>query len=174
MIASLGFYISVLYVMDYYKSTIEENKFNLMFALYFAATIILSIYVKWQLGLVGSLVIAVLLTYKCGIEIDQAKGKFRCYISVLSYSFGEWRVLPENIEYVAIVRLLSAVENSVSTTKEENGQKYKLNFVVNDTRRFVNLRTMKKEIAIKEALNIGNAFNLRVFDGTDPDKKWLR
>jgi len=155
-----------------YKSTFIANKFNLGFVIYFVLCLFISIY-YFEIGLLGVAFGIGFLTYQSGIELDTEKSRYRSFMKVLGYTIGGWRHLPE-IKHVSVVRILCLTSEADGGESTGCDYQYKLILAVNDHKRVIKLSTLDRDKALNEAMKIGETLDLKVYDCTTPDKKWLR
>ncbi|MBS2097352.1 hypothetical protein [Carboxylicivirga linearis] len=154
-----------------YKSTYTANRLNLSFISYFIACIVLSVFYI-ETGLIALAIGVTALTYSAGLEIDVKNNRYRNYSKILGYNLGGWKHLPP-VKYVSVVRYIS-VSDADSGESDSSDYQYKLILAVDDHKRVVKLTSLEKEKAIEEALKIGEMFDLKVYDCTTPEKKWIR
>jgi hypothetical protein len=167
--------------MNYYKSITEQSKIGMVYAtIYFLMSAIITTVLYVYIGLIGFplgavtiLLGATLLSYKGGIEIDLERRMFRNYVYVLGFHMGGWRRMPK-IKYVSVVRFMSCMGKFTVGETVEKRNNYKLILAVDGVKRFIKIRTLSKQIALDEALKIGEFFDLPVYDCSSHEKKWLR
>lgn len=157
--------------MPYYRK-VKANKFNFGFFTYFVFCIILGVFIL-ELGLLGIAIGIGLLTYQSGVELDTDNNKYRSFMKILGYRLGEWRVLPK-VNYVTVVRSLAITSETESGAAAGFEYQYNLNLAVEDRKRIIKLGTYELKPALEEALQIGDALQLKVYDCSSPDKKWIR
>lgn len=155
-----------------YKSTINANRFNISFVVYFVICLVTGYYFI-EAGLAATALGVVMLTYQSGIELDTEKSRYRNFMKVLGYTLGEWRYLPK-IKYVSVVRVLYLTSEVDGSEPESCDYQYKLILAVDDNQRIIKLSTLDKDKALEEAMQIGERLNLGVYDCTTPEKKWIR
>jgi len=124
-----------------------------------------------EFGLIALIIGISALTYSSGLEIDVENSRYRNYSKILGYNLGEWKHLPP-VKYVSVVRYISS--DADSGESDSSDYQYKLILAVDDHKRVVKLTSLEKEKAIEEALKIGEKFDLKVYDCTSPEKKWIR
>nr|WP_321451826.1 hypothetical protein [uncultured Carboxylicivirga sp.] len=154
-----------------YKSTFTANRLNAFFISYFIAAAILSFFYI-ETGLLAVAIGVAVLTYSAGIEIDTTNKRYRNYSKILGYTLGGWRHLPE-IKYVSVVRYISVSEGDAGEADSSDYQ-YKLILAVEGQKRVIKLSSFDKERALDEAMKIAEKLDLKVYDCTSPDKKWIR
>ncbi len=113
------------------------------------------------------------MTYEEEIEIDTKRNRFRNHVTILGVSIAKWQSLSE-VKYISVVRYLGSVRVSQYRIKHNYHHKYKLNLVVDDQQRIIKVKTLGKEEALSETINIGRVLNLRVLNCTTHERKWIR
>ncbi|MCU4166156.1 hypothetical protein J1N12_19300 [Marinilabiliaceae bacterium A049] len=154
-----------------YKSTFTANRLNVYFISYYVAAVILSYY-SIETGLMAIAIGIAAMTYSAGIELDVGNNRYRNFSKVLGYTMGGWRHLPA-IKYVSVVRYLSVSEGD-SGEADTSDYLYKLVLAVDDHKRVIKLCSFNKEKALDEAMKIGENLDLKVYDCTTPERKWIR
>lgn len=116
--------------------------------------------------------------FKYGFEIDQTNNKYRFISISFGLTSGKWKELPP-VKYISVVRVLETTKgfqpSSAMPVEQHKGEKaFNLNLIVDDSSRYITLYKLKKDIALKTALEIGNMFNYKVLDVTTQEKIWIR
>lgn len=155
-----------------YKSTIVSHKINIGFIAYFFVCLVIA-FNALEVGLIAIALGVGVMTYKSGIELDTEKRRYRRFTKLLGYDFGSWRPLPL-IKYVTVVRIQTVSNEPEDGRGPEVEYQYRLMLAVEGHMRVIKLSTLDLNTALTEAMKIGEALNLRVYDCSFPDKKWIR
>ena len=165
--------------MKYYKSTEIKKRFTFSLFFYFGLVLYLYLSINFTVGVIATFIVVSLLSMREGVEIEFEKERYRSYTTLFGHTFGKGKPLP-NIQYVTAVRVLQSSKRYQASSAQYvqkvsfKNYKYNVNLAVDGKQRVIKLWTLSHENALKEALKIGEALDLKVLDYTTPEKNWVR
>jgi hypothetical protein len=112
-----------------------------------------------------------------GVIIDLQRKRYLKYDRFLNFRIGSWETLP-NPSYVTIVRIKlssrrTAPSPIVAPEDKKGARAFKVNLVVEGSKRFIPICHGPQEQMTDEALRLGRHMQLRVLDYTTHEKKWI-
>lgn len=126
------------------------------------------------LGLALALGAAGLITYNSGIEVNFQERRFRMITAFGNKGFGNWEQLPD-LECVSVfkTKLVSKTygRSNASITSEQ--EVIQVNLATDDNKRIRLLETESAAEAFAFAKEVSGQMNLRIWDATTKEPKWL-
>lgn len=154
-----------------------KNKKSLMFR------IIAGLIMLWSLMWINNFLIGGSILNLCcliyiansnGIELDLTNRKYRDVNWIGSYGIGQWSELPE-IKYISVFKALmsQSLQGRSGTTVTQKNSVIQINLIHGKNKRLKVYQTEDKEEAFFKAKIISEALNLRIYDATSKDRKWM-
>lgn len=139
-----------------------------------AAIALLKIFGEPLIGLLLGIGAGGIFVYESGIEIDFKNNKYRLINSFGLLSFGEWITLPP-IDYVSIFRvnLVSAAYGRSGAKVTQKQNVIQVNLITPKNKRLRIYETKEPEQAFKFANEIANSLELKIYDATNKEGKWI-
>lgn len=114
-----------------------------------------------------------MITYRRAYEINLTTGTYRYLQTFLWIRRNKPTSSLAELEYIGVVRIKTRNKqwSQVNSVEYEN-IKCKMNFVISK-RNYIPITTGNRDKLLETAKKIANSANLRIFDVTTPDKKWI-
>jgi hypothetical protein len=109
-----------------------------------------------------------------GTELDFKNYRYRDGGFIGNVCFGQWKKLPE-IKYISVFKVTMASSVAgLSNTKVHNRQEtIKVNLIHGRNKRLTVFQTYDTKEAFSAARTIAQELDLRIYDATSPNRKWL-
>ena len=125
-------------------------------------------------GLVLLLIALLFLLYQSGVEINFREKTYRYITSFGIFDFGKWNELP-TLKLISVFKLNISSSffsrSGRSTTKSDTV--VQVNLVYQDNKRIRLFETDKPKEAFSFASQVAPLLNLRVWDATEKEGKWV-
>lgn len=117
--------------------------------------------------------IGIFLIQREGSQIDLAAKKYREIRSIMGFTIGKWKNLP-NIEYISVFKTNESKRvQGMSASANFSNQVYKLNLFYNRNRKIEAYLTEDINDAFENAKYIAQVLNIKILDATERESKWI-
>ena len=156
--------------------TIKYNK-SLMLRMFSFVVIVLSIASVLYVSIGCILFVLTALFFIAqnpGFQIDFENKKYRNTNMIGDHSFGNWQKLP-GIKYITVFKtvITGRVYGMGATSTRTKEEVILVNFVYSKNKRLTAYKTNNIEDAFEKAVLFSKKLNLKIFDATSKDKKWI-
>lgn len=115
---------------------------------------------------------------RTGIKFDKENNRFKKYTIFLGFTLGKWEKVPE-IKYISLLRVKMArrsysPSSRIYVQRASKNYSYRVNLVIQNNRKPDKLLSTSKDKAIEIGSQLGEYLDLKVFDSTSTDRKWIR
>lgn len=160
---------------------ITDNKPKFTKLLVFAIAIALCFWAAGFLvvGILFTVLIGGMFFMPTGLILDRERLQIKRFSKFFGITVGSWQKLPP-IEYISLLRVKQkrkAFRPSSMTIVQTStaNSRYQVNLIVRQGRlRPYKLLSTDLDDAIKKGLELGEFFDLRVYDATTSKQKWIR
>ena len=144
----------------------------ILFCILFFPLLILELPITIALPI--TIVIGILIfLIKSVTTIDIEKKRYRTEYKLFNKSYGKWENLPD-ISYISLTKTLSVSKSdTLGYNSKDTDNLYKINFIYSKNKRMTIYNTEEYDKLLEVANSISEKLELRIYDATTRDRKWL-